>query len=209
MGHSEYSSNNGVPAFQFTDAYLSALREGDAATTDHFFQYFCRALSASLRRRIASPSLIDDIQQETFARVVRAVSSHTVQEPERFAAFVFAVCRNVTREYLRHDHTAESAEDHDSADERPGPEALARASELGRMLANTMALLAERDQRLLSMAVLEDMSHKDIAVRLRTKQSSIPVLLHRAKARLRQQLTIVLSADKPMSTFGARRRFSC
>lgn len=183
------------PTFEFTDAYIDALRRSELATTEHFYRYFSRALSCNLHRRICSASLIEDIQQETFTRVLRTVMAGGVQRPECFGSFVFAVSRNVAREYLRRSGSVEPAEGHERADTRPDPEALAHAAELKTMLSRTMALLAERDQRVLSMALIEDMSYEEIAQQLKTKRSCIRLLVHRAKCRLRERLASVLPAS--------------
>lgn len=192
MPHTQVNHST-FPTFEFTEAYIDALRRGDPATTEHFFRYFSRALSCNLRRRICSPALIEDIQQETFTRVLRTVMACGIQRAECFGSFVFAVSRNVAREYLRRSGPVEPAEGHERADTHPDPEALAHAAELKVVLSRTMALLADRDRRVLSMALIEDMTYEEIAQQLRAKRSSIPLLVHRAKCRLRERLTPMLS----------------
>ena len=53
----------------FDEAYLKRLRAAEPATCDHFVAYFGKLLFIKLRSRLRSPQAIEDIRQETFARV--------------------------------------------------------------------------------------------------------------------------------------------
>src|SRR5437764_8391838 len=86
----------------FDSDYLSRLRDGDAETERHFVSHFSNAIRLSLRYRLRSWQLIDDIRQETFLRVLNFVrSDRSLDHPERLGAYVHSVCINVMMELLR------------------------------------------------------------------------------------------------------------
>jgi len=85
----------------FDEDYLRRLASGDAVVEQHFSSYFGDLLSLKLRVRIRSPQLVEDIRQETLLRVLQIVRRKGVEHPERFGAFVSAVCNNVLMEQVR------------------------------------------------------------------------------------------------------------
>src|SRR5438477_12625321 len=92
----------------FDADYLERLASGDPTIERHFSLYFSDLLGLKLRVRIRSAQLIEDIRQETLLRVIQIVRTRGVDHPERFGAFVSAVCNNVLMEQVR----AESRHDH-------------------------------------------------------------------------------------------------
>src|SRR5579862_3630004 len=86
----------------FDNEYLSRLRNGDAETENHFVSHFSNVIRLSMRYRLRSWELIDDIRQETFLRVLNFLRSDRVLDhPERLGAYVHSVCINVMMELLR------------------------------------------------------------------------------------------------------------
>ena len=86
----------------FDALYLERLRSGDPRTEQHFVEYFTELVQLKLRRRLRSPSAIQDVRQETFARVWAALrSDQGIRQPEHLGSFVNSVCNNVLFEYYR------------------------------------------------------------------------------------------------------------
>src|ERR1041385_2081206 len=84
---------------QFNESYLHGLRTQDVETEAHFVSYFSRILQNKLRRHLACPEHIKDVQQETLLRAWAAVRAEGgIRQPERFGAFVSSVCNNILRE---------------------------------------------------------------------------------------------------------------
>ena len=60
------------------------------------------SIRLSMRYRLRSWELIEDIRQETFLRVLNFVrSDRSLDHPERLGAYVHSVCINVMMELLR------------------------------------------------------------------------------------------------------------
>src|ERR1700756_1941380 len=97
-------SHNPQIAWQFhsfDEDYLRRLASRDAAVEHHFSCYFGDLLLVKLRARIRSPQLVENIRQETLLRVLQIVRQKGGDNPERFGAFVCAVCNNVMLELVR------------------------------------------------------------------------------------------------------------
>src|SRR5690348_15899522 len=87
---------------QFSENCIYELRAQDATTEAHFVAYFSRLLQNKLRRRLACPEHIKDVQQETLLRAWAAVRAEGgIRQPERFGAFLSSVCNNILRESYR------------------------------------------------------------------------------------------------------------
>src|SRR5207302_5019263 len=117
--NSHPSSRGGKPLqFQsFDEAYLERLRAGDFRTQEHFVAYFSELIQLKLRSRLHSPQAIEDVRQETFARVFAALRTEgRIRQPERLGAFVNSLCNNVLLEYYRSSQRDSSIEDEEDQD---------------------------------------------------------------------------------------------
>ena len=96
----------------FDASYVDNLRAGDYATQDHFVRYFTELLHLKLRSRLRSPQAIEDVRQETFARVFASLKKGgAIRQPDRLGAFVNTVCNNVLFEHYRSSSRSESLDD--------------------------------------------------------------------------------------------------
>src|SRR5271169_6045534 len=88
--------------FAFDAEYLARLKRGDPETVRHFISHFSNAIWLKLRNRVPERHLLEEIRQETFARVLDYLrSGKPIHYPERFGGFVLKFCNNVMLETLR------------------------------------------------------------------------------------------------------------
>src|ERR1700745_4005322 len=79
----------------FDESYVERLRSGDFRTQEHFVAYFSELIQLKLRARLRTPQAIEDVRQETFARVLTALRSPGgIRQPERLGPFVNSICTN-------------------------------------------------------------------------------------------------------------------
>ncbi len=180
----------GAP-LQFTDfnaGYLARLKNGDAETQSHFTAYFSNVIWLKLRSRVRARHLIDEIRQETFARVLNYLQSDkTIHYPERFGGFVLSVCNNVMLEVLRAEsqHPRAAGQSAEPPDDRVRFDADIVTDERKRLVREVLAELSEKDRAVLKMVFLEEGDRSDISKRLKVDADYLRVLLHRAKERFR------------------------
>jgi len=176
----------------FDRAYLEALRSGDADTEGHFIGYFNELIQIKLRARNCSRPLIEDVRQETFLRVFRALRSPAgIREPERLGPFVNSVCNNVLKELLRsqqrHGRPPADAPP-DVPDGGPDVESRLLGEERCTLVHRVIDELPDRDRRLLQALFVEEEDKNELCARLGVGRSYLRVLLYRAKASFRTRL---------------------
>ena len=170
----------------FDADYLQRLASGDPAIERHFSVYFGDLLSLKLRVRIRSAQLIEDIRQETLLRVLQIVRKRGVEHPERFGAFVSAVCNNVLLEQVRADSRHESSEnEREPADETIDLNAPLVNQQRMRQVETILDKLPGKDRELLRLFFLEERERTELCRRMGVTEEYFRVLLHRAKSRFR------------------------
>jgi RNA polymerase sigma-70 factor, ECF subfamily len=175
----------------FDNDYLARLREGDAETERHFVVHFSNAIRLSLRYRLRSWQLIDDIRQETFLRVLNFLrSDKSMDHPERLGAYVHSVSINVMMELLRAStrHPAMPEDAHEMVDHSVNPEGEAVNKERKDLVRSILDELPDKDRRILRAVFLEDADKDDVCKRFEVTRDYLRVLVHRAKIRFRTAL---------------------
>ena len=173
----------------FDAGYLARLKNGDLETGKHFAAYFTNVIWLKLRNRVRARHLIDEIRQETFARVLKYLhSDRRIEYPERFGAFVLSVCNNVMLEVLRseshHPHSPDQAAD--PPDDRVKLDSEIVTEERKRAVRSVLDELPEKDRALLRMMFVEEADRAAISRHFKVDGDYLRVLLHRAKERFRE-----------------------
>ena len=171
--------------YDFDGPYLERLREGDFRTQEHFVTYFSELIQIKLRSRLRSPQAIEDVRQETFARVFAALrSGGGIREPERLGAFVNSTCNNILLEHYR-SSARQSPLDEEEGREFPdrSVDALTAlvADQTRQNVRQVIEELPERDRRLLKEVFLEERDKDDVCRDFGVERDYLRVLLHRAK----------------------------
>jgi len=174
-------------AIQFQDfdsAYLDRLRAGDFGTQQHFVAYFGELIRLKAGKRLRSIAAVEDIRQETLARVLRLVTEQRIREPERLGAFVNSVCNNVLQEHYRLRSRELSADDevvNSILDPTIGVlEAITRY-QMQERVRQILDELPERDRCLLKALFLEERSKDEVCRDYGVSRDYLRVLVHRAK----------------------------
>jgi RNA polymerase sigma-70 factor (ECF subfamily) len=174
--------------FVFDKAYVDRLREGDPPTEQHFVSYFGQILGIMLRARMLPPERVDDVRQETFARVIATLRRvGGIRQPERFGAFVNSTCKNVLRENAR-EHFKNQPLETGHLETVDKVVDIERSFISGETMAQVRTILDElgpRDRDLLRAIFLEEGDKDDVCRRFGVDRDYLRVRLHRAKERFR------------------------
>ena len=169
----------------FDQSYVDRLRDGDFRTQEHFVSYFSELIQLKLRSRVRSPQAIEDVRQETFARVLAAIREEgKIREAEHLGSYVNSMCNNVLREHWRASNRASSIEDEEDQD-FPAKTvdilgALA-AKQMEEKIREILDEMPERDRRLLREVFLEERDKDQVCRDFGVDRDYLRVLLHRAK----------------------------
>lgn len=170
--------------YSFDDAYLRRLREGDFQTERHFVAYFSKLLLIKVRSRIRSSSAVEDVQQETFVRVLKTIRAEGgLRNPAGLGAFVNSVCNNVLQEFYRSMSRSAPFEDasHDTADSSIDLDGMLASKQVRERVRDVLGRLPERDRRLLHAMFLQEKEKDEICREFGVDRDYLRVLLHRAK----------------------------
>jgi len=177
-------SEASVEFFTFDKAYVERLREGDPSTEQHFVAYFNQLLRIKLRSRTLTSDRVDDLQQETYIRVIAALRKDGgIRQPERFGAFVNSICNNVLLEYYRSSARNQPMEDAhmdipDKVLDLEGMLINKQSAEHARRILDGMP---KRDRELLRAIFLEEKEKDTVCQELGIDREYLRVLMHRAK----------------------------
>jgi RNA polymerase sigma-70 factor, ECF subfamily len=169
----------------FDAKYVEDLRAGDQKTQEHFVAYFSALLKLKLRSRLRSSHAIDDVCQETFARVFEVLRRDDgLRRPESLGAFVNNVCNYVLFEQYRASSRSESLD----VEGAPEPAAkgadvvdIVSARQIKEKVRSILLRLSERDRSLLKAVFLDERDRDDVCKQFGVDREYLRVLLHRAK----------------------------
>jgi RNA polymerase sigma-70 factor (ECF subfamily) len=165
------------------DAFLmGCIANGDADAVRPLIERYQKPLAAVLQRALGSSPDVDDVFQETWMRVVR--SAHRYDPQQRFSAWLFAIAWNLVK-----DRWARRAP-HDDVDltampsaER-SPEERAVANERAGRVREMVDRLPERLAQAILLRFFEELSEKEVAVRLGIPVGTVKSRLHHGLRRL-------------------------
>jgi RNA polymerase sigma-70 factor (ECF subfamily) len=175
---------------RFDAEYLKRLREGEPRTQQHFSSYFSTLLQIKLANGVRSWQMLQDVRQETLARVLEAARAGSIEQPERLGAFVCSTSNHVLWQYRREEDRekprGEAAPE--PVDERSQVERELIREENKELVRKVLSGLPEKDREVLRLLFLEECSKEEVCRRLGVTPDYLRVLLFRAKERFRAGL---------------------
>jgi RNA polymerase sigma-70 factor (ECF subfamily) len=188
--------------FSFNAGYVESLCAGDHQAQEHFVGYFTELLQLKLRTRLQSPQAIEDICQETFARVLSVLRKDGgLRQPERLGAYVNTVCNHVLFEHYRSSGRIESL------DVKGRPELTAKGADALEMAAarqikdkvrEILLDLAPRDRSLLQAVFIEERDRDEVCREFGVDRDYLRVLLHRAKQEFKTEYVKRIGNQMPL-----------
>jgi RNA polymerase sigma-70 factor (ECF subfamily) len=181
---------------EFDQSYIERLAAGDPDTEHHFTQYFGQLLTLKLRSRLRSAAAVEDVSQETFARVLQTLKQKGgLVTPESLGAFVNSVCNNVLFEqYRAGSRTTSLPEEYDAPENRAPMDVVLLDAENRERVREALADLPQKDKDLLHWLFFEERDKDEICRAMNVDRNHLRVLLHRAKLRFRARFAALASA---------------
>lgn len=145
--------------------------------------------------KLIGPDGADDVVQEVFVKISR--SSATLEEPSKLSSWVYAITLNTVRDLLRKRSSSPLAqgrdEEADSLSRVPdgrsrSPEERAMRNEMVACYLDYVNQLPRNYFEVYVLAELEGLSNDEIARRLSLSPGTAKIRLHRARARVNEQL---------------------
>lgn len=146
-----------------------------------------RALLRYLNRRVGRENA-PDLLQETFVRLLSRETTAEIVDPP---AYLRRTAGNLANDFARHRDREQklvdpaSAESIDAASDEPGADNLIEHAQRSARLAETVASLPPRCREIFEMRVSQNMSQRDIAIKLGISRKTVEQHFHLAMERCR------------------------
>jgi RNA polymerase sigma-70 factor (ECF subfamily) len=175
-------------------ALVHRIRQGDKTAEEELFLRFKRTVTLIIKATGAAAA-VQDLCQETFVIVLRAITRGTLRDPDKLRAFISQVARNVSIEYLRKlDRRQEVDQDWELPDERHDPFRDAAREESVRIVAKALSSLkSRRDRDLLLRFYLEEEAKEQICKDLGMTSQQFNLVLFRARKQFKKLYTDLLT----------------
>jgi len=183
-------------------AYL----DGEASAFDSLFSRYHDRVRAICMRYIGDEATAEDLVQETFFNVIRALNR--VTESFNFGAWVHRIAVNICQDELRRRnrravHTDQSGNDPEERmlrlpdrDPHGNPEAMLEISHLRELVWEVAKKLPERQRMVLTLRELQGLSYSSIAHVMGITDAAVETLLHRARKRFKEQYLLLESPEE-------------
>jgi RNA polymerase sigma-70 factor (ECF subfamily) len=153
-----------------------------------FYERTARGVWAYLARITGDRQLTDDLLQETYYRFLRAAATHDSEAHRRNS--LYRIATNLARDAHRRSLTHPFSSGREGDMERVAGADHAAATERQADFARAMSHLKPREREMLWLAYAEGASHREIASTLGIRETSIKLLLFRARRRLAELLGV-------------------
>jgi RNA polymerase sigma-70 factor, ECF subfamily len=180
----EPPSKGGFQFLSFDKSYLQRLRLGDTRTESDFVAYFSVLIHQKLRSHLHSIDQIEEARREIITRVLSALRSEKIRQPERLGSFVNSICNLVLRENYR---TASR-----SFGDEPDQNLSVKFTDLhdtlyAQQVEKILEELSESDQRLLREFFITQRDKDDLCREFGVSRNYLRVLLYRTMHSLKRK----------------------
>jgi len=167
---------------------LARARAGDDAARAALVDRYQRRLYALVARLMATrPELIDDLAQESFLKVLRALPQFDPRGPARLSTWILTVATRTCLDVLKARRPA-TEEIPASLAAPSNPEQETAQRQMGRRVQAAMARLPEEMRAVVILRAYHDLDYDEIAAALGLELGTVKSRLGRARVALRQAL---------------------
>jgi RNA polymerase sigma-70 factor, ECF subfamily len=169
---------------------LARAQRGDAPARRALVLRYQRPVFAVLSRLVLAPggrAQVEDLAQETFLRVFRALPEFEPEGAARLSSWILTIATRLALDFLRREKRR-SAPLPVVTSRAPGPDAALRRKELGRRIQAAVASLPPTYQAAFVLREYHGMAYEEIGAALDCDLGTVKSRLSRARAALREAL---------------------
>ena len=177
------------------DDLVRMYAEGDESAFDMLFGRYCAAVYNFACVMIHDSHKAEEILQETFLAVIRALPAYTPQG--KFKNWLLRIARNRCLNRIEAERSARVVADDtvldalSPASALPSPSDRAQAHEREARIRRAVAGLPDRQREAIALYAFEQMRYEDIARTLEVPVNTVKTLIHRGRATLAQELELM------------------
>jgi RNA polymerase sigma-70 factor (ECF subfamily) len=179
------------PAEPFDELALRRAQRGEERAWRDLIARFQQPVHALIWRLLAGRARhrVEDLTQETFVRVVRALPRFDPSGPAKLSTWILTIAARLALNELRRPELAALVEEPVA---RERTDASAERRRLGSAIASGVAALPDGQRAVLVLAEYHEMSYAEIADVLELDAGTVKSRLSRARAALRAHLVTAL-----------------
>ncbi|HKR99446.1 MAG TPA: sigma-70 family RNA polymerase sigma factor [Candidatus Dormibacteraeota bacterium] len=182
---------------------IRAYLDGDAAAFDTLFRRYHDRVRSVCLRYVGDEAVAEDLVQETFFNVIRALGR--VTEGFNFGAWIHRIAVNICQDELRRRnrraaHTDQGGGDPEERmlrlpdrDRQGSPEDALEMSHIRQLVWQVSKKLPERQRMVLTLRELQGLSYASIAHVMGISDAAVETLLHRARKRFKEEYLLLES----------------
>jgi RNA polymerase sigma factor (sigma-70 family) len=163
---------------------IELVRDGRREAEQEIVVYFRSRLLNFMQAKTGNPDLAQDLVQETLMAVVHAIRDGRLRQADNLVGYVLGAARNIANDEFRREARRKTVAIEDGMDfqqpERPLEDVLQK-----QQLQRAIAELAEDDQRILTMTLVEGCTSPEIASALSMRSD----VVRQRKSRALKKLT--------------------
>ncbi len=173
---------------RFADC-LRAARQRDESAIIALYDRFATRVHAYLYYRMGDADEADDLTEEVFLHMLKAIGSCRAQTEVAFAAWLFRIAHNLEVNWLKKRlRRPTQALDDDLADPADGPDGQTERQASYERLQQAMQGLTDEQREVVLMRFAGGMSSAQVALAMGVSEGAVKALQHRARAGLRRAL---------------------
>lgn len=165
---------------------MVAAQGGDSQSYETLLTRVAGLVQAFVRKRAGDTSWCDDVVQESLLAVHRA--RHTYDPTRPFAPWLYAIVQNRFIDALRRQRRRLLRELQSDAALEFADRAPQERDALLRDVRRAVSALPDNQRRVIELLKFEDLSVREVAVRLGMSESNVKVTAHRGYRALRRQI---------------------
>ncbi|MEZ4382159.1 MAG: sigma-70 family RNA polymerase sigma factor [Nannocystaceae bacterium] len=171
---------------------LALAQRGDRAAQRALIERYRRPVSAIVARTLGGQgdrALVEDLTQDTFLRVLQALTSFDLERSTRPSSWILTIARRrAIDELRRRRRVIVDFDDDRTADAGASTDRLAERRRLAARLDAALAELAPDFRAVFLLREAEELSYDEIAARLGVRKGTVKSRLSRARSAMREHL---------------------
>lgn len=170
------------------ERWLRKALDGDNTATEWIYRRHVRYLSALCSRYITEDEDIKDVLQEAFIKIFTSLNSFTYRGEGSLKAWMARITLNETLKFLRNNSRLNLASIDDTDMNIADGNSMETDGISTDVLHQLIRELPDGYRTVFNLYIIDDKSHKEIALLLGIKENTSASQLHKAKAMLAQKI---------------------
>jgi RNA polymerase sigma-70 factor, ECF subfamily len=163
---------------------MGSIANGDADAVQPLIERYQKPLAALLTRALGRSPEVDDVFQETWIRVVRSAGRY--DPTQRFSSWLFAIAWNLVKDRWSRRPPVDEMDLGKFASTAHSPEDEALARDRAARVRTLVARLPERLAEAILLRYFEELSEKEVAVRLGIPVGTVKSRVHHGLRKLKE-----------------------